>query len=55
MTHAEESKRDEVFQKACELGKTPVTKRQHSKYKLGRGLAFKAKDEAIKALAPKEV
>ena len=54
MTHAEACRSDNVFQKACEISKLPITKRQHAKYLNSKGLAFKAKEEAIKALIPKE-
>lgn len=39
-----------LFLKACELAKTPPTKRQASKYRNGYGKAHAKRDEALYAL-----
>lgn len=41
---------NDLFKKACELAGTPVTKRQASKFRNGRGCAFLQKKAASKAL-----
>ena len=39
-THAKFAKEDAVFNKACEKAGVPNTKRQASKFRMGRGQAF---------------
>lgn len=41
---------DEVFRRACELAKLPATSRQASKYRAGRGTAYKFRAAAVRAI-----
>lgn len=41
---------DQVFRRACELAKTPPTRRQASKYDKERGKAFPFKPAAIRSI-----
>lgn len=47
MTHKQFSQSDVVFKRACELANLPNTARQASKYRAGRGKAFKYRAQAI--------
>lgn len=49
MTHKQFSQSDVVFKRACELANLPNTPRQASKYRAGRGRAFKFRAQASKA------
>lgn len=40
MTHKEFAETDDFFKKCCEAAGVPNTKRQASKYKMGKGKAF---------------
>jgi len=40
-TNIDYSEKNEVFKCACKLAKTPPTQRQASKYRMGKGSAFK--------------
>lgn len=48
MTNRERAASDQTFQKACALAGVQPTKRQASKWQLGRGKAFACKAEAYK-------
>ena len=48
MTHKQFSKSDKVFRRACELAGIPVTARQASKYRAGKGKAARFKNQATK-------
>lgn len=48
MTNMEFSKKSETFKAACEAAGIPATKRQASKFRLGKGLAFKNKPTETK-------
>lgn len=48
MTNREFSKSDRVFQKACVLARVKATKRQASRYRMGKsGLALRFKAQAV--------
>ena len=47
MTNKEFSEKDQVFIKSCELAETKPTTRQASKFRMGKGKAFKYKNKAI--------
>ena len=40
MTNAKFCKEDELFQLACDFGKVRPTKRQASKFRMGKGTAY---------------
>lgn len=46
ITNAEFAKSDSIFQKACEISGTPITRRQASKWRNNKGLAHRFKREA---------
>lgn len=48
MTNKEFSEQDKIFNKACEIAGIKSTKRQASKYRNGKGLAYKKKYLATK-------
>lgn len=48
MTNKEFSEQDKVFNKACNIAGINPTKRQASKYRNGRGLAYRKKTLAVK-------
>lgn len=48
MTNKQFSQQDKVFQRACELAGIPVTARQASKYRAGKGKALRFKAQATK-------
>jgi len=47
MNNREFAEKDEQFKKCCELAKVKPTKRQASKFRRGKGLAYKAKEGRI--------
>jgi len=51
MTNQEFAKNDEVFRTACGLVGLEPTPRQASKFRNGKGLAFRVKRQAIKNIA----
>lgn len=46
-TNKQFCERDEVFKLSCELAKTKPTKRQASKFRMGKGSAINFKKQAI--------
>jgi hypothetical protein len=51
MTNKDFSRKDSVFFKACELADTDSTPRQASKFRMGKGIAFKFKHKAANIIS----
>lgn len=43
-----------LFRESCKLASLPITKRQASKFRLGKGAAFQVKDKVIRLNLIKE-
>lgn len=52
-TNAVMAEENTLFKSCCECAKIPPTKRQMSKFMMGKGLAIKFKSQAIKMEAEK--
>ena len=44
MTNTEFAEKNKEFREACEVAKIPATKRQASKWRMKKGLAYKKKE-----------
>jgi hypothetical protein len=47
VTNKKFAEQDEIFKKACDVAGIKPTKRQASKFRLGKGLAFESRNKQV--------